>query len=122
MQIQNYNAPLTRNSEDKKTCKRGQELLDFCKSFDFLIANGRKTGDIFGKFTSIQWNGSSVVDYILTPRSNSDKIASVKIGKFLPWLSDHCHISYNISVQNNILPKEEDTPPCKEAPPRIHWN
>ena len=56
-----YNLPL-RNSEDTTTNTRGNELLDFCKTNDCVIVNGRKIGDIFGKYTSHQWNGSSLVD------------------------------------------------------------
>ena len=102
LKLENYDPPLIRNSEDNKTCKRGNELLDLCKSFDFLIANGRKIGDIFGRVTSIQWNGTSVVDYVLTPASTLDKIQYLKVGKFIPWLSDHCPISFRISSNNPL--------------------
>ena len=37
---------------------------------DFRITNGRKLGKIFGKFSSMQWNGGAVVDYIITQASN----------------------------------------------------
>ena len=57
----------SRNSEDKTTNKRGKELLDICKVNELLITNGRKVGDLFGKFTSHQWNGSALNDYLLTP-------------------------------------------------------
>jgi hypothetical protein len=62
--IENDEKNPPRNSEDKKTCKRGSLLLDLCRSGDYRIANGRKVGDLSGKFTSIQWNGSAVVDYV----------------------------------------------------------
>ena len=41
------NKPGRRNSEDKKLNVRGKELLDVCKLNNFIIANGRKPGDIF---------------------------------------------------------------------------
>ena len=43
-----------RNSEDIQTNPRGEELLDFCKSNEFAIVNGRKIGNLFGKGTSLQ--------------------------------------------------------------------
>ena len=39
----NYNLP-TRNSEDSSVNARGKELLDFCKTNDYQIVNGRKLG------------------------------------------------------------------------------
>ena len=65
MGIQNLDNQSSRNSEDRKANPRGSGLLDVCKLNDFLILNGRTTGDLFGSFTS-QWNGSSVGDYALT--------------------------------------------------------
>ena len=49
-----------RTSEDKKVCERGSFLIDLRRSHDFSILNGRKPGDIFEKFTSMQWNSSTV--------------------------------------------------------------
>ena len=40
--------------------QRGRELLDLCKVNDMIISNGRKIGDLFGKYTSHQWNGSAL--------------------------------------------------------------
>ena len=69
-----------RNSEDKVTCGRGNELLELCKSLDLCILNGRKTGDIFGKFTSFQWKGNGVVDYLICSQSLEPDILSMKVG------------------------------------------
>ena len=55
----------SRISEDRVASDhRGKELLELCKSLGLIILNGRKVGDIFGKYTSFQWNGCSVVDYV----------------------------------------------------------
>ena len=60
----------SRNSEDKVTSDhRGKELLELCKSLGLIILIGRKVGDVFGKYTSFQWNGCSVVDYVLASSS-----------------------------------------------------
>ena len=70
-----------RNSQDKTLNERGRLLLDMCKGLDLHIVNGRKTGDVFGEFTSIQWNGNSVVDYVLTAESLYDKILKFQVGE-----------------------------------------
>ena len=58
---------LPRNSQDNKVkqCKYGKQLIDMCISTGLKIANGRVFGDPCGNFTCHQYNGSSVVDYLL---------------------------------------------------------
>ena len=90
--------PSLRNSEDKKENSRGKDLLDICVVNDLLVVNGRKTGDIFGKYTSHNWNGSSVVDYLLCPSSFFGRISKFTVGEYIPWLSDHCLIKSDISL------------------------
>ena len=86
-----------RNSEDAKTDNRGEELLELCKSLNLVILNGRKPGDMFGKVTSIQPNGCSVVDYVISDFETFGNISSLKVGKYSPWLSDHCALHFDIS-------------------------
>ena len=69
---------------------------------DTLIVNGRKTGDIFGKYTSLQWNGCRVVDYLLASSPYFDKITKFQVGDFYPWLSDHFPLHYSISLIKHI--------------------
>ena len=88
-----------RNSEDKIACDQtGNELLDLCKSHDLRIVNGRKTGDLFGKCTSFQWNGTAVVDYLISQGNIFEKISVFKIGEHIPWLSDHCAIHCSLEL------------------------
>ena len=101
--LENLNNQHMRNSQDTKGNTRGKELLDVCKSNDFLILNVRKIGDLSGSFTSHQWNGSAVVDYILTPNDFAKNISKFSVGKFVP---DHCPmyttIVFNGLVSSNI--------------------
>ena len=86
-----------RNSEDKVPADhRGKELLEMCKSLGLLILNGRKVGDLFGAYTSFQWNGSSVVDYVLAANSIYSSISYFRVGNYVPWLSDHCALRYRL--------------------------
>ena len=120
--IENLDNQLSRNSEDHTMNARGQELLDFCKTNDFLIVNGRKSGDLFGKFTSHMWNGSSVVDYFLTSITNFYNILTYTIGDYIPWLSDHCPI-YTTIVLNDPKPHEtSDKIKLKDKPPNFIWD
>ena len=96
--IDNLSNQGPRNSEDRKVNPRGKELLDLCKVNDLLIANGRKIGDLFGKLTSHQYNGSALNDYLLAPNYSMQKISHFKVGDFTPWLSDHCPIYSTISL------------------------
>ena len=86
-----------RNSEDKVPADhRGKELLELCKSLGLVTLNGRKVGDLFGACTSFQWNGSSVVDYVLVSQSIYSSIRYFKIGKYIPWLADHCATRFEL--------------------------
>ena len=121
--IENCKKPLLRNSEDRKSLnKRGSCLLDLCKSHDFLIANGRKPGDIFGKYTSFQWNGCRVVDYLLSTYSNFEQITKFQVGDFCPWLSDHCPLYYSISLTKEISKIHIKDEPSRECPPKLMWD
>ena len=99
-------APPPRNSEDHGTNNRGDELLDFCKSNEFSIVNGRKIGDLFGKCTSHQYNGSSAIDYLLTTNTFFENISMFQVGNFVPWLSDHSPIYADIKLNLERKPPE----------------
>ena len=107
--LANYGKSLPpRNSEDSTVNKRGDELLDFCKTNEFAIANGRKIGDLFGKCTSHQYNGSSQVDILLTQANFLENISYFEVGSFTRWLSDHCPIFADIKL--NIEAKKKPKP------------
>ena len=93
--------PITpRNSEDsKRVDMRGEELIELCKSFNLNILNGRKTGDLFGKITSFQWNGQGVVDYVISSRELYSHITYLKVGEYSPWVSDHCPLFFKIKCK-----------------------
>ena len=110
-----------RNSEDKTVNSRGRELLDLCKLNRFLIVNGRKTGDVFGKNTCHNWNGSSVVDYFLSPISSFDSISTFAVGNYIPWLSDHCLIRSKILLRGNYS-KSDKTEELIDSHPGFVWN
>ena len=96
-----------RNSEDTTINPRGEELLELCKSLDMVILNGRKVGDLWGKMTSHQHNGSAVVDYVIVSVNLLREVGNFSVGEFSAWVSDHCHLLFEIkSVQN--IPKQQE--------------
>ena len=56
---------ILRISKDNTITSRGRELIDMCTTNDLYIAIGRKLGDTMGNYTCFQWNGCSVVDYLI---------------------------------------------------------
>ena len=111
-----------RNSEDQVTNSRGKELLDVCKLNDFLILNGRKIGDLFGSYTSHQWNGSSVVDYVLLPNNFTSRISNFSVGRLVPWLSDHCPLHTTILINELKLKKNTIEKEMISIPPGFFWD
>ena len=59
--------------------------------------NGRVVGDLDGKYTCHEYNGSSTVDYFIVQVENYDKVVSMKVLD-LPWYSDHCPLSVVMKV------------------------
>ena len=61
-----------RNSQDSKTNSHGTRFLKLITHNQLTILNGRTLGDFPGKYTSLQRNGCSVIDYFaVTKKTNS---------------------------------------------------
>ena len=118
--IENVFNQYIRNSEDQEIKTRGKDLLDICKMNDYLIMNGRTIGDLFGKFTSHQWNGSSVVDYFIVPNYFAKHVINFTVGEYLPWLSDHCPTHATILLKNHR--KQGSTENLTSLSPSITWD
>ena len=110
-----------RNSEDAKTDNRGEELLELCKSLNLVILNGRKPGDMFGKVTSIQPNGCSVVDYVISDFEIFGSISMLKVGKYSPWLLDHCALHFDISNAEGV-DLDESSSTKEKVPIQYRWD
>ena len=111
-----------RNSQDKKSIDdRGKELLEFCKSNDFNIINGRKIGDTLGQNTCYQWNGTSLVDYVISSYHLYNQIDYFQVGKFIPWISDHCPLHYSLKTETKINLKKR-TPKLVKIPNQYFWD
>ena len=88
-----------RRSQDSGTVNaRGRDLLETCTAFNLRILNGRIVGDLEGKKTCFQYNGSSVVDYVIGSKSVLRKVQYLIVNSLTPHLSDHCHLSFAIKA------------------------
>ena len=115
--------PPKRNSRDIEIDQRGRDLVELCKSLDLRIVNGRKTGDLFGDYTCIKYNGNSLVDYLVTSSSTFENISSFNVGDFLPWLSDHCPVFFTLEVQNCTMDAKSSEKRTKtKAPKQYIWS
>ena len=81
-----------RSSQDTKSNTNDRHLADLCIVNNLKILNGRKISDLTGKYTCHQYNGSSVVDYIIAGTNIYEKINYFKILP-LTRFSDHCQIT-----------------------------
>jgi hypothetical protein len=99
---------VVRNSQDTVAgCCRGKTLLELCTSAQIRIMNGRSIGDIDGKYTCYKYNGSSVVDYVITSESNMKNVLYMQVLDFEGDISDHCCLSW--SVKCNYVQSKLDT-------------
>ena len=90
--------PLARSSKDGTTDGRGKQLIELCSSNNLRIVNGRMIGDLFGNKTCFQYNGSSLVDYVICSTNLMSKFGFLKINDLLPHISDHCEITFNLKI------------------------
>ena len=111
-----------RNSQDKSIDERGKAILEMCRGLDLTIINGRRTGDIFGKFTCFQWNGNSVVDYVITSGQISQKIPNFWVGEFIPWLLDHCPLNFSLELKNTEMNRPNISNRMEDAPAHFIWS
>ena len=83
--------PVRQNS-DRTENSHGNKIIYFCKTFDFMILNGRTEGDPMGNFTHLNFNnGPSTIDYALCNEKSFSLIYNFLV---LPMneLSDHSKI------------------------------
>ena len=95
-----------RYIQDKNTNTSGKHP-DLCMINNLKILNGRKIGDLVGKYTCYHYNGSSTVDYIITETDLLDKVRHFQVFP-LTLFSDHCPIIANMDIKS-ISSKSKNT-------------
>ena len=119
---ESYPSSLTmRASKDTTLNERGRKLLEFMESCNLTILNGSTVGDIFGEFTSLQYNGASVVDYMAVSPNLIDVVDSVKVFPLTPF-SDHSPLLCSLKHSCSILDDFSLSQRYDEAPQKLKWD
>ena len=109
-----------RTSQDRHIDDRGKHILEICIAAQLRILNGRKLGDTLGYFTSHNYNGSAVVDYVICSSALLNRIPYFKIHRFNGTISDHCMVSFalNAKVPQTNIPEVK----LFDLPRQFQWN
>jgi len=88
---------LNRCTTDTVSNSHGLKLIDLCISTSIRIANGRLHNDKTGACTFFNFNGSSLIDYLLLSEQAFKLISKFNIDPLCEW-SDHCSLSICLSL------------------------
>ncbi|MCW4346970.1 MAG: reverse transcriptase domain-containing protein [Candidatus Thiodiazotropha endolucinida] len=109
--------PLIRQNADNSINTYGRNLIDFCKSNNIFILNGRLSNDRFAP--KLTCKDSSTVDYFISSACIFEQISEFEIHEFSNLYSDaHCSLklSLNISLAVNDSSKITEVPDLTESP------
>ena len=70
-------------------------MVNLCSPTDHIIANGRLYNDLDGNYTFISARGSSVTDYLILSKYDTNTISDFRILDF-SYFSDHAPIFFSI--------------------------
>ena len=104
-----------KNNEDSTINNYGKTLLDLCIKTDLRILNGRTLGNLPGTFTSFQYNGKSVVDYIIMSEKLLTQATNMTVSP-PNHLSDHSPINMQLKIKNKTNIGNNDISPTKGSP------
>ena len=110
-----------RSSRDNTVNSRGRLLLDFLACTRLTVLNGTTLGDVFGAYTSVNYNGCSVVDYVTASPELLQKIKSFKILD-LTKFSDHRPCLCKIRKKNSYFDAEDLIDQLQDAPRKYKWD
>ena len=116
--------PMNRRNLDSRALNvRGKDILEFSKASGLKIVNGRKIGDIMGKFTCYDPNADtpSVIDYALADRELFNEISYFRVKDFTTF-SDHCPIELKINADYTIKKHFNKTLELSELPAKFIWD
>ena len=96
------NIDTQRANQDRHINEHGRRLVEYCAATKSFIANGRTLGDLHGKFTCHEHNGSSAVDYAVVDESMADYVQTFQVLDPNRG-SDHCAIKINIRLPSKVI-------------------
>ena len=94
-----HNIRLSRsNMDQRRHNSHGLQLLEFCKTNNLFISNGRLNSDLCGKATTSE---GSLIDYMLANPAILCKVENFMVHDFDAIFSDkHCRVSWSIKCDN----------------------
>ena len=110
---------IKRNNHDIKINKHGKKLIDYCIESSSFIANGRTLGDLQGKYTCYQHNGTSTVDYAVISETLSRYVKTFMVSSPM-HKSDHCMLELNITLPEPSISMNNNIP--QKGNPPLKWN
>jgi exonuclease III len=112
--------PENRTSKDGVINSRGNIFLDFLACCKLSLLNGCFLGDILGEFTSINYNGASVVDYMAATPNLLESIESFKVLE-LSKFSDHKPCLCKLKRKNHLVDPDELLESLENVPQSYKW-
>ena len=107
-----------RSNQDNFVNIYGKKLIEYCIATLSYIANGRTLGDLEGKYTCHEWNGSSTVDYAVIKEKMKQFVRRFEVGEPSTG-SDHCPILLELLAKQD---HEINKTKTMNRPPPIIWN
>ena len=110
-----------RSSKDVVVNARGKVLTDFLACNKLTILNGCVLGDAFGEFTSVNYNGCSVVDYMAATPNLYSKVSTFKVLS-LTKFSDHKPVTCNVKASASTVDADVLLDALEDAPKKYNWD
>ena len=110
-----------RSSKDMVVNTRGKLLVDFLACTQLTILNGSVLGDVLGEFTSVNYNGCSVVDYMAATPNLYEKVTEFKVGN-LTKFSDHKPLICKVQNSTKTVAAEVLLETLEDSPKRYKWD
>ena len=76
--------------------------------------------NLFGEKTCFWWNGSSLIDLVICSSLLFTTISYLQVGEFLPWLTDHCPVSFSLNVNTMVMQSTKIKP--SEVSGKLLWD
>ena len=111
---------MNRCSKDQVVNTRGEQFLDFLASSNLSILNGAALGDIFGEYTSVNYNGCSVVDYAATSPELRDAVKSFQVLNLTKY-SDHKPCVATLAIPHHYSAADQILRLLQDAPIKYKW-
>ena len=96
------NSDFTRNSQDIHSNIFGNQLLELCNMFDYMILNGLCQREFDDGYTFISTSGASTVDYFILSCELYSSINIVAVDIKSMTESDHLSIAMTVDWKANV--------------------